>query len=304
MNENEGKKRWKRLLQLPFLLILVGFLIAHGCSREGKPGKEGKALEGMVLVPAGEFLMGTDKTKEAVIPAAFGLRKPAYEDERPIRKVPVKAFYIDQFEVNVAQYRKFVEAPRHKPTSSWLRKAWEWVFGEKFVEAPHHKPPAYWQGQDLEHIASYPVVGISWHDAQAYCQWAGKRLPTEMEWEKAARGADGRRFPWGNEYDANKANMSQKGLSPVGWFQGDASPFGVYDMAGNVCEWVADWYRPYPGNTDKDPDFGERFKVIRGGSWGGVGHYNISFYARCAYRSFSDPNLFYNDAGFRCAQTP
>lgn len=272
-------KRRKRLVEFPSLLILVGLLLACGCSREGKPGKEGKVPEGMILVPAGEFIMGTDKTKEAVIPAAFGLRKPAYEDERPVRKVQIKAFYIDRFEVTVGQYRKF-------------------------AEATHHKTPAYWKGQDMEHIANYPVVGVSWHDAQVYCQWAGKRLPSEVEWEKAARGMDGRRFPWGNEYDVNKANMSQKGLSPVGWFQGDASPFGVNDMAGNVCEWVADWYRPYPGNTDKDPDFGERFKVIRGGSWGGVGHYNISFYARCAYRSFSDPNLFYNDAGFRCTQNP
>lgn len=279
MNGNEGTKRWRRLWEIPSRLILVGALLAYGCSRGEKSEEKGKVPEGMLLVPAGEFIMGTDKTREAVIPAAFGLRKPPYEDERPIRKVQVKAFYIDRHEVTVGQYRKF-------------------------VEATHRKPLAYWQGQNPDQIAGYPVVGVSWYDAQAYCQWASKRLPTEREWEKAARGTDGRRFPWGDEYDVNKTNMSQKGLAAVGWFQGDASPFGVYDMAGNVAEWIADWYRPYPGNPDKDPDFGERFKVIRGGSWGGVGHYNISYYARCAYRSFSDPNLFYNDAGFRCARTP
>lgn len=242
-------------------------------------GQKSVQEEGMVLVPAGEFIMGTDKTKEKEIPPAYGFRKPPYEDEKPQRKVFLKAFYIDKYEVTHAQYRKFIEATKYKAPDNWkngYNPAWN----------------------------NYPVVNVSWEDAKAYCQWCKKRLPTEQEWEKSARGTDGRKFPWGNEYDPKKANNSQKGLSLAGLFKEDVSPYGVYDLGGNVMEWTTDWYKPYTGNKDEDPDFEKNYKVIRGGSWGGIGHYNISYYIRAACRNYAKPKDKFNDVGFRCAKGP
>ena len=152
---------------------------------------------------------------------------------------------------------------------------------------------------------SLPVGGVSWQDADAYCRWNGQRLPTEQEWEKAARGTDGRVYPWGNTWDVNKANMGgghgrESGLAPVGSYPQGDSVYGVQDMAGNVMEWTADWYGPYPGSDYQSKDFGRKFKVVRGGSWGGMGHYAISYFYRTTYRFFLAPASRFPDLGFRC----
>ena len=158
----------------------------------------------MVLVPAGEFVMGSENGESY---------------EKPVRRVILDAYYIDAYEVTNALYGKFLQVTRHREPILWN-------------DAKFNGP-------------NQPVVGVSCDDAEAYCRWAGRRLPTEAEWEKAARGTDGRIYPWGNQWDRTRANTFIGGPgrpTPVGSYEADKSPYGAYDMAGNVQEWVADWY--------------------------------------------------------------
>jgi formylglycine-generating enzyme required for sulfatase activity len=189
----------------------------------------------MVYVPAGEFLMGSG--------AGEGL-----DDEHPQHAVYLDAFWIDKTEVTNAQYQKCVEAG---------------ACGE----------PYYANRTDLS-APGQPVVGVNWFQVEAYCKWAGARLPTEAEWEKAARGPDGRIYPWGNSKpDCTKLNY--QGCvgrpKPVGSYPTGASPYGVLDMGGNVSEWVADWYaKDYyarsPDRSPQGPDSGDK-RIYRGGSY-------------------------------------
>jgi formylglycine-generating enzyme required for sulfatase activity len=219
------------------------------------------AAEDMVIIPAGEFSMGSDSHEQ---------------DERPAHTVNLPAFAIDRFEVTNDQYLEF-------------------------ITATGQKPPAHWtNGQIPADKGNHPVVFVTWDDAKAYCEWAGKRLPTEAEWEKAARGTDGRDYPWGNEWDPKKANTKDSGIrgtTAVGSFPAGASPYGVMDMAGNVWEWVEDWYKAYPGSTYQSGYFGERFRVDRGGGW-----FSEADLARTSNRSSSSHDLANDDVGFRCAR--
>lgn len=197
----------------------------------------------MIIIPAGSFLMGNHEGQ-------------GREDEWPQRSVYVDAFAIDSVEVTNARYLAFVEATGHR-----------------------HPPNPYGEGSltSAKGIEQLPVVLVNWHDAADYCQWAGKRLPTEAEWEKAARGTDGRLYPWGNDLPTvDRANYDrewdeEKTLRPVGTTPGGRSPYGVHDMAGNAREWVQDWYAAdyYKGAIDRNPRGPEQgvLKVIRGGSW-------------------------------------
>ena len=198
----------------------------------------------MVVIPAGEFLMGNPEGKGRA-------------DEWPQRSVYLDAFAIDQVEVTNERYMAFVAATGHR-----------------------NPPNPYGTGPltSIQGIEQLPVVQTTWYDAKAYCGWAKKRLPTEAEWEKAARGTDGRRFPWGNEIpNSKRANFDrewadEKTLSPVGSLPEGDSPYGVKDMAGNAREWVSDWYDPdyyrhAPVKNPQGPDKKGVVRSIRGGSW-------------------------------------
>jgi formylglycine-generating enzyme required for sulfatase activity len=210
---------------------------------------------------------------------------PMGDDENsPRRDIYTDAFYIDKFEVTVARYARFLKA-----TGSV-------------------SPPEGWDEVDVQQHAELPVVGLSWKDAQAYCRWAGKRLPTEAEWEKAARGTDGRLYPWGNEppdvertnYDNSSPKAYEGGLSPVGSHPSGHSPFGVHDMAGNAGEWVADWYaESFPRADTRNPQgpaSGDK-KVIRGG-----GRFDSRDRVAATRRYFASPDQRLPDVGFRCAR--
>jgi formylglycine-generating enzyme required for sulfatase activity len=231
----------------------------------------GDAPNEMILIPAGEFTMGTNS------------RLP---DEGPEHKVTLPAFYIDKYEVTNLQYKKFNDATNRKSPS-------------------HFKNRTYPDGK-----ADHPVTFVSWHDAKAYCAWAGKRLPTDEEWEKAARGTDGRNFPWGDVFGDDKANtpvrweaLEQAGdTTPVGAFPAGVSPYGLYDMSGNVWEWTASWYKAYPGNTHPTENYGEKYKVLKGGSWWDCSFYKCGISAPSFNRAFFLPGTRNKSFGFRCAK--
>ena len=234
-------------------------------------------VDGMVLdyVPAGDFLMGSASTDG-----------DAYPDEMPQHSVNLDAFWIDQTPVTNGEYALCVQAgtckaPR-KITSNLI--------------------DLYWN--DAKY-ANYPVIWISWVDAGTYCAWAGRRLPSEAEWEKAARGTDGRLYPWGNNPpDPTLADFANhlKDVNQVGSYPAGASPYGALDMAGNVWQWVADWYAPdyyaqSPASDPAGPAAGS-LRVLRGGSF--------TYTApglRSAYRFEKDPSFDSWEIGFRCASS-
>jgi len=254
----------------------------------------------VVSIPAGEFLMGSDTGRD---------------DERPPRLVYVDAFELDRYEITNAQYRRFLQVTRREP-------------------------PPYWSGNEYPPgQGDYPVAGVSWPDADAYCAWAGKRLPTEAEWEKACRGTDGRLYPWGNDWAWYRANLDASSyaarpveqvepgysqwdtawtqlrtgsgvsrLQPVGSYPEGASPYGIMDLAGNVSEWVADWYNwggywdwPTRNPQGIQPPWN---RSLRGSAWydpNGSAAWAQS-QSRCSARNSShercDPRM-----GLRCARS-
>lgn len=242
---------------------------------------------GMVYIPGGPFVMGTDQIDTARLGAEYGIIKPWFEDEHPAHAVNLASFYLDKYEVSNADYQAFVQSTKRRPPPEW--------------PGPRHPPG----------LGRYPVVSVSWEDADAYCRWAGKRLPTEAEWEKAARGFEGRTYPWGEGFQMDRANIggARNGPAAVGSYPKGRTPIGVYDLAGNVWEWTADWYRPYPGNPSMAPMDPPPGRVLRGSSWSGVGHFPsdaltviLAHNARAGFRLYADPNGRLNDVGFRCAR--
>jgi formylglycine-generating enzyme required for sulfatase activity len=233
-------------------------------SKGGEGGFIGKDGAEMVLIPAGEFQMGSND----------------YDDEKPVHTVYLDAFYMDKYEVTNALYKKF-------------------------MDATGHKAPVYWNNSKYN-APDQPVVGVSWHDAKAYADWAGKRLPTEAEWEKAARGGlVGKKYPWGDELTRDYANYygnggkdQWSGTAPVGSF--DPNGYDLYDMAGNVWEWCADrydsdYYVESPKDNPQGPSSGT-YRVLRGGAWNGDDPDDL----RAATRYFNEPTLTGSNVGFRC----
>jgi len=250
----------------------------------------------MVFVPAGEFIMGSESLGD---------------DERPVRTVYLDAFWIDRYEVTNQRFARFVNETNYQTEAE--TRGWGWVnMGDEWEEVDG----ANWRhpggpGSSINGKLEHPVVLVSWHDAQAYCNWAQKRLPTEAEWEKAARGPllapeRERHFAWGPQFSPDKTNTkesNQNDTTPVGSFspQGD-SPYGAADMTGNVWEWVSDWYgssyyQEAPLTNPPGPSTGTN-KVLRGGSW-----LFDEFYARIAFRYNIQPDYAYDFTGFRCSRS-
>lgn len=226
-------------------------------------------LGSMLQMPAGTFLMGSN---------AGG------DDERPERVVNMPAYQIDRYEVTVGEFREFVKATNYRTSAELAGKP----FGET------------WRVDNIGSRFDHPVRYVSWWDADKYCRWLGKRLPTEAEWEYAARGNDGRTYPWGNDFDP--ARVAPPGdTTPVGFYLNNRSPIGAYDMAGNVWEWVNDWYRPdyYAQNENDNPQGPPQAdqRVIRGGSFT-----NAPEDLRVTRRIKDDPGSSHRDVGFRCAK--
>ena len=291
------------------------------------------AAKGMALVPAGTFKMGSNKEENLAMYRGsndlnpYGFNDRLYVDERPAHKVKLPAYLIDEYEVTNAQYREFVIATRHRVPFTWAKNGYaasidflsyisleelRKVAADRFlldmdVTTMDQKALL----EELEKIQTsrdtMPVTAVNWFDARDYCKWAGKRLPSEAEWEKAARGPKNFEYPWGNKWDASKINTTSEDdeapYSAVGSFPGDRSPYGVYDMAANVSEWVADWYDAYPGNTASSSRFfGKTQRVVRGGM-ASSGHYDsLSVVFRSAKRTHLFPSTALIDLGFRCAK--
>jgi len=256
--------------------MLFAAVFTFSCSK-GAP-----EVPGMVHVPGGAFTMGSEEKDTAALGVEFGLRSGKFfENEAPVHKVDIDGYYIDKYEVTNAEYRDFINAVSYK----YIPTTWE-------------------NGKYQEKLGRHPVAGVTWYDAANYCTWAGKRLPTEAEWEKAARGPNGNVYPWGNDFDQKKANLVSGESVEVGSAQTDKSPYGVFDMAGNVAEWVDDWYLAYPGNKSQSKEYGEQYKVFRGGEGTSTGHYALpKIYARGSARRYYLPGGAGGDVGFRCAKS-
>jgi len=189
-------------------------------ARDGSP---------MVLVPAGSFLMG--------LPATDIL---AEDHEKPFREVAMSAFWIDVYPVTNGRFGLFMSAGGYDDPQWWSPEGWDWKSKHDMHE-PLQWLVAGWDGPDQ------PVAGVSWYEADAYARWAGRRLPTDAEWEKAARGTDGRRYPWGRDWpraDLANFDLHVGRTTPVGLYREGMSPYGCLDMAGNVNNWTSDWYWP------------------------------------------------------------
>jgi serine/threonine-protein kinase len=237
----------------------------------------------MRFVPKGEFTMGSND---------------GADEEKPAHTVNLDGFYMDKYEVTNASYKACVEAGGCEPPKADYSQTRSSYYGDSKFD-------------------NYPVIHVNWYQAKMYCQWRSARLPTEAEWEKAARGTDGRMYPWGNEFNGNIVNFcdarcsldwANKGFNdgyedtaPVGSYEGGVSPYGIYDMAGNVSEWVNSQFQIYPYRADDGRESAEltmgNARVLRGGA-----HEHQPGFLRSSFRSAGDPSGVGISLGFRCAK--
>jgi len=240
----------------------------------------------VVPVPAGPFTMGTRREDIPALVKKYGGETEWYEQEVPQYEVNLPAFEIGRYPVTNREY-------------------------QAFIRGAGYRPPAYWEGDEYPPgKGDHPVVNVTWRDAVAYCRWLNKqtgrsfRLPTEAEWEKAARGSDRRQYPWGDEFDPAKCNIREGGpggTTPVGQYPEGASPYDILDMAGNVWEWCSSLYKSYPydpGDGRENPE-AEGSRVLRGGAF----NYEAG-YVRCACRYGCDPGSCWGGCGFRVVASP
>jgi len=299
------------------LLVLVGGIGLLGLiacrPRPALGDTRGRPTDGMVMVfvPGGEFQMGsTDEAVDYALDLCNGYGgicdRRWLVNEQPAHTVVLDGFWLDSVEVSNAQFSAFLneQGNQIEAAMTWLHVGDE----DCLVEVRDGK------FQPLHGYADHPAVEVSWYGAAAYCTWAGARLPTEAEWEYAARGPQSRIFPWGDTFDGARLNYCDASCdldwadgaledghartSPVGSFSSGQSWCGASDLAGNLWEWVADWYGPYSAERQVNPagpDDGI-FRVLRGGAWS-----NSADYARCAFRDGGTPFRTYYNVGFRCA---
>lgn len=268
----------------------------------------------MIYIPAGSFLMGNSNV------GADATYRSSCPNELPQHSVSLSAYYIGKYEVTRGEYRAFMNAGGYTNSSYWSSAGWSWKVSNSRTE------PSYWAaaqdwygGQPFTQTDNHPVVGVSYYEAEAFCNWAGGHLPTEAQWERAARWntttSHPNVYPWGdtwnqeycnNYYDSNPAGGGYQRCqtAPVGSYSAYGSPSGCQDMAGNVWEWCKDWYGStyYSTSPSSDPpgQSSGSYRVLRGGSWGNDAYY----YYRCGYRYFnySGPSGSDYYSGFRLAR--
>jgi formylglycine-generating enzyme required for sulfatase activity len=274
MNYSRGGGIVVRVPLLAFAIALAAVVVCGGPSRAKRHGAAG---------PARIKINPKDGAPMIYIPPGpfvMGDVDTLTAETNPRRTVVLSGYYIYKYDVTVAMYRKFCRATGH---------------------AMPQMPPWGWQDD-------HPIVDVAWLDAQAYCTWAGAHLPTEAQWEKAARGPNGRAFPWGNAWDSsdcvNSVHKSARGTEPVGARPADKSPYGVMDMGGNVCQWCSDWYdnsycRSDHGADPAGPQSGTS-RTIRGGCW----HMDDVADFRAAHRGWGMPASTIDENGFRGAVGP
>jgi formylglycine-generating enzyme required for sulfatase activity len=308
---------------IPVLLLVALMSLLQACERSTHG--QGSAVD-EVLVPAASFVMGSNRVDEQDLQQRYGFEQALFVNEHPPHRVQVPAFYMDRLEVSNAEFKRFVVSTRRVEPQMWIQTGYN-VHDEKLRTA--HVDKLRWIATEYFHLDrdtrvmdkqallqalfaiqktrdSLPVSGVSWFDADAYCRAAGRRLPREAEWELAARGATGLEYPWGNDWLSGNTNTGagrdeDEPLAPRGSYAADVSPYGVRDMAGNVSEWVADWYQAYPGSDLQDRYFGRLHRVVRGGG-AGLGHYALSVFYRAPRRAHARPDMVSTDVGFRCAR--
>lgn len=220
----------------------------------------------MVYISEGEFIVGTNER---------------LRDEKPAHVVYIAGFWIDIYEITNLDFKNFVDQTGNSAPDHWK------------------------EGKVTEDKTKHPVVFVSWNDANNYCKWTGKRLPRELEWEKAARGTDARVYPWGNKWDMYKSNNPLRKLNhtqPVGTYEKGKSPYGLYDMSGNVWEWVDDHYYAHPGSDYISPEFGTKYRLLKGGSYWDCSSYGCGISAPTYNRAFFEPPVKSKSYGFRCAK--
>ncbi len=221
-------------------------------------------IPGMVLIPKGEFTMGINPDQKVI---QFMSDMTLARNAQPAQKLYLKDFFIDKFEVTYEEFRLFKPILKYTFTNS-----------------------------------REPIRGVNWYEADAYCISVGKRLPTESEWEKAARGTDERLFVWGSKFLKENSNFGNH-ISSIGSNSKDISIYGVVDMNGNISEWTATWYNRYKKSQLEDKLFGKQVKVLRGGSFHKIPHGFMKEFTMLPYRNFAPPKERFWDTGFRCAKS-
>lgn len=293
--QGKGKcNKCKKVFPVSDLIVKEDEVFCIDCLRTGPITISAKRADETRLMPdpVKSIIHPKDNSEMILIPkGTFTMGSNGGSDEKPLHEVYLDEYYIDKYPVTNEQFKIFIDATGYVSEGTWLK-----------YTAPMKR--------------NYPVVGISWNDARAYAGWAGKSLPTEAEWEKAARGTDNREFPWGNTWDPNKSNnrkmkikeliddmiiiLAGRGTVPVGSFPEGASFYSVMDMAGNASQWCMDWYSPgyYSVSPDRNPTGAPSgsWKVIRGGSWwdGDINSF------RCCTRNGDHPESSKAHIGFRC----
>lgn len=240
----------------------------------------------MVFVPGGSFLMGNN-----------GNEGECGSSETPQRSVDLPGYWIGKYEVTRGEYQKFLDAGGYSNAAYWSSEGWSWKGSRS--EPARWAPTQTWRAPSFTQTTDHPALVVTYHEAEAFCKWAGVSLPTEAQWEKAARwtGSHPNVYPWGDTWDAEKCNNfsdhNEAGggyeyfqTAPVGSYPGGASPYGCHDMAGNVWEWCREWYKSYPGSASPF-DHTNKYRVLRGGSWYSVGYGYAA--VRSAYRYASEP---------------